>query len=182
MRPSCAVVAAILSLAAGRVAAEPSAPHRRLEAIQIGVAHHEHVEIVELDNAAIANSPTLSLEAGRFLTPELGLAALVRGQRYFERGPFDFARRRGQVLVGGRVYFQPIEAPLLVALGAGVLVERRSEFQVDYNVEPFVEAYAGWAVLRSRCTDLEVGVNAGYSPHEEYVWLGLAIGVRRRVW
>ena len=172
------VIAALAS--ASRALGDPSAPAplRRLEAVQLGFAHHEHYDNFE---TGFGNSPTLSLEGGAFLAPGLGLSLLVRGQRYDDANHF-WTVERTEVLLGPRVYFEPIRGRMLAAVGAGLLVTRRKSFDgKDQAVQKFVEVYAGWSVLRSRCTDLEAGVFAGYSPDEEYTWIGLAVAVRRRI-
>lgn len=170
----------LVAAAASPAGAEP---RRRLEAAALGVAYHEH-SVFDVDT--YGTSPTLTLEAGAFVAPEIGFAVLVRGQRYVERiRDLDDSLRRIDVFAGVRVYFQPTPERLLAAVGAGLLVARKSASGIDdegYEAQKFVEAYVGWAVLRSRCTDLELGAHAGYSPDEEYVWAGLALGVRRRAW
>ncbi|HSK05343.1 MAG TPA: hypothetical protein VK932_29040 [Kofleriaceae bacterium] len=174
-------LALVLIAAAGAPAG--AEPRRRLEAVHLGVAHHEH-RVFSIES--LGTSPTLTLESGAFVSPEIGLAALVRGQRYDDRGPLlGGSRPRTQGLVGLRLYFQPPLAPLLVAAGAGILGTRtRSPLTGEREtvLDVFVEVHAGWAVLRSRCTALELGVDAGYSPEEEYVWAGLTLGVRRSAW
>jgi hypothetical protein len=174
-------LALVLIAAAG--AAAGAEPRRRLEAVHLGVAYHEHRVFT---TESFGTSPTLTLEAGAFVSPEIGLAALVRGQRYRDRAPdLGEARPRTEGLVGLRVYFQPPPAPLLVAAGVGVLGARTREVLGGGRqtvLDVFVEVHAGWAVLRSRCTAIELGVHAGYAPEEEYVWAGLALGVRRSAW
>ena len=176
------VVAAAAVPALGEPAPAP-APLRRLESVQLGVAHHAHYG----DPPPVSGiSPTLALEAGAFVDPAIGFSAFVRGQYYTEDDEddsFTDAEPRLDVLFGARAYFQPADR-LLAALGAGLLVTRyrRSSDTHDTATQKFVEVYAGWAALRSRCTELEVGVDIGYSPDEEYVWVGLAIGARRRLW
>lgn len=158
-------------------------PRRRLDAVHLGVAYHEHRVFM---TESFGTSPTLTLEAGAFLSPEIGLTALVRGQRYGDHAPdLGGSRPRTDGLVGLRMYFQPPPAPLLVAAGAGILgTHTRGGLGVEREtvLDVFVEVHAGWAVLRSRCTALEIGVDAGYSPEEEYVWAGLTLGVRRSAW
>lgn len=148
--------------------------------MQLGVAHHTHHQDV---STTFGTSPTLSLETGAFLDPALGVSLFVRGQRYTahdEEGSLSVPRT--ELLAGGRLYVQP-PGRLLAALGVGIIVTRRRLFEeLDVATQKLVELYLGYAVLRSRCTDLELGATAGYSPDEEYAWFGLAIGARRRMW
>jgi hypothetical protein len=176
------LVAAGAAPALGEPAAPAApAPLRRLEAVQLGVAHHVHY--VDFSPKS-GTSPTLSLEAGRFVDPAIGFSAFVRGQYYTEDDDDEFtdSAPRFDVLFGARAYVQPADR-MLAAFGAGLLVTRYRFIDTrDTATQKFVEVYAGWTALRSRCTELEAGVNLGYSPDEEYIWIGLAVGARRRMW
>ncbi len=178
-----AVARFAVALVAAAGASAGAEPRRRLEAVQLGVAYHEQ-RVFQADS--FGTSPTLTLEAGGFVSAEVGLTALVRGQHYRGRVPeLGESVPRTEGLAGVRVYLQPTPARLLVAAGAGLLVTRTRvplDSGFGYTTHVFVEVYAGWAVLRSRCTALELGAHAGYSPDEEYVWAGLALGVRRSAW
>jgi hypothetical protein len=147
--------------------------------VQLGVAHHVH----HRGPTTFGTGPALSLETGTFVDPALGVSLFVRGQRYTGReDDGSTSVPRTELLAGARLYVRP-PGRLLAALGAGAIVTRRRLFgETDVATQKFVELYLGYAVLRSRCTDLEAGATAGYSPDEEYAWVGLAIGARRRMW
>jgi hypothetical protein len=171
MRVAC--VAGVLVVSATIANADPPAASRRLESVQLGWVH-------ELSDEEVGDAGMLSIEAGKLYAPGLGVAGLLRYGKYAYGDDYD--NDRHDILVGPRIYVEPVPDRLLLALGAGVLISLGEVIDHPPQGQPFVEAYAGVLVLRMEQTELEVGLLGGLALDEELRWLGVSFGLRRRAW
>src|SRR5689334_7733106 len=104
MRAACVACVLVLSALSAHADTDPRSASRRLEAVQLGWVH-------ELVDEEAGDATMLSIEAGRFYHPGVGVAGLLRS------GIYD--NDRIDILVGPRIYVEVVPDRLLFALGAG---------------------------------------------------------------
>lgn len=172
MRGACA--AAVLMLSAQLASADPPGASRRLEAVHLGWLH-------PLAEEKAGNSAMLTIEAGKRFASHLGVAGVVRYAKY-AYGKSESDHDRHDIVVGPRIYVEPVPDRLLLGLGAGVLISFGDPIDGGPQGQPVVEAYAGVLLVRLGSDDLEIGVLGGLAVEEDLGWLGVSFGLRRRTW